>query len=152
MNRRTHQSSTCQPPVSRPRRSEFFGRVIFESIILFILLFAVSASAQDANGLIEQSGIKGGLIVHLGCADGERITRLHAGDQYFVHGLDTDPAKVAAAREYILKQETYGPVSVDRWDGRNLPYADNLVNLIIAEKPEKVSEAEMLRALAVRHR
>ncbi|MEJ2704487.1 MAG: methyltransferase domain-containing protein [Sedimentisphaerales bacterium] len=131
-----------------PEWSRFSGRVIPKSAVLFILLFAVSTSAQNVNGLLEQSGIKGGLIVHLGCSNGERIARLRAGDQYFVHGLDTDPARVAAARDYLLMQGAYGPVSVDRWDGRNLPYADNLVNLIIAEKPENVSKAEMLRVLA----
>ena len=73
---------------------------------------------------------------------------MRAGDQYCVHGLDTDPAQVASARADLVEQGVYGPVSVDQWDGRHLPYADNLVNLIVAEEPAQLSEAELFRALA----
>jgi SAM-dependent methyltransferase len=111
------------------------------------MLSAVSVSAEDANELLKLSGIKGGLVVHLGCSNGKLTARLRIGDQYFVHGLDSDPTEVAAARAHILELGIYGPVSVDQWDGRNLPYADNLVNLVIAEEPENLSEAELLRAL-----
>jgi len=118
--------------------------------VLYIMLSAVPASAESAAELLKLSGIEGGLVVHLGCGDGRLTARMRAGDQYFVHGLDTDADEVAAARGHIMGQEVYGPVSVDRWDGRNLPYADNLVNLIIAAEPEDLSEVELLRVLAPR--
>jgi len=89
-------------------------------------------------------------VVKIGCSDPALITALRAGDQYLVHALDTDPARVAAAREHIINKGVYGPVSVDHWDGRRLPYAENLVNLIVAEQQAQVSEAELLRALAPR--
>ena len=129
-----------------PQRS--FRLVVLAGGILCMMLPTVSVSAEDADELLKLSRIKGGLVVHLGCSDGRLTARLRAGDQYFVHGLDSDSAEVAAARDHILERGIYGPVSVDRWDGRNLPYADNLVNLIIAEEPENLSEAELLRALA----
>jgi outer membrane protein assembly factor BamB len=113
-----------------------------------MMLSAVSVSEESAEELLQLSETKGGLVVHLGCSEGKLTARLRAGDQYFVHGLDSNPAAVAAARSHILERGIYGPVSIDRWDGRNLPYADNLVNLIIAEKPENVSQAKLLRALA----
>ena len=39
-------------------------------------------------------------------------------------------------------------VTVERWDGRHLPYVDNLVNLVIAEDPGQASEDELLRVAA----
>ena len=135
-------------PTQRHLTRRFFRLVVLTSSFLCMMLSAVSVSADDARELLTISGIKGGLIVHLGCSDGTLTARLCAGDQYFVHGLDSDSTDIAAARDHILKQGLYGPVSVDRWDGRNLPYADNLVNLIIVEEHENVSEAELLRALA----
>ncbi|MHC4228001.1 MAG: outer membrane protein assembly factor BamB family protein [Planctomycetota bacterium] len=116
--------------------------------LLCILLSGVSVSAESAAELLKLSETEGGLIAHLGCGEGKLTARLRAGDQYFVHGLDTDADQIAAAREHIIERGIYGPVSVDRWDGRNLPYVDNLVNLIVAEEPVDLSEAELLRALA----
>ena len=47
--------------------------------------------------------------------------------------MDTDPENVAKVREHLQSRGLYGPVSVDTFDGRRLPYAENLVNLIVAE-------------------
>ena len=106
--------------------------------LLLFLLSAPLASAEDAAKLLRLSGAKGGFIVHLGCGEGTLTARLRAGDQYFVHGLDTEATQVASARADLIEQGVYGPVSVDQWDGRHLPYADNLVNLIVAEEPAQL--------------
>ncbi|MHC4353976.1 MAG: outer membrane protein assembly factor BamB family protein, partial [Planctomycetota bacterium] len=66
---------------------------------------------------------------------------------YLVHGLDSDRQKVRRAREHIQSLGIYGNVSVDMFDGRQLPYADNLVNLVVAEHPGEVSPAEIMRVL-----
>ena len=116
--------------------------------VLCVIASAAPASAESAAELLGLSGTKGGLIVHLGCGDGKLTAQLRLGDQYLVHGLDTATNDVIAAREHITERGAYGPVSVDKWDGRNLPYADNLVNLIVAEEFENLSEAELLRVLA----
>jgi len=76
--------------------------------------------------------------------------QLRNGNQYVVHGLARDSSEVAAARAKLIKQGIYGPVSIDQWDGRHLPYADNLVNLIVAEEPAHLSEEELLRVLTPR--
>jgi len=116
--------------------------------VLCVIASAAPVRAESAAELLGLSGTKGGLVVHLGCGDGKLTAQLRPGDQYFVHGLDTDADDVVAAREHIMEQGIYGPVSIDKWDGRNLPYADNLVNLIVAEELENLSEAELLRVLA----
>ena len=50
-----------------------------------------------------------------------------------VQGLDTDPQNVDAARKHIQSLGIYGKVSADLFDGKQLPYVDDCVNLIVAE-------------------
>ena len=110
---------------------------------------ATGALADDAaQGILKTTGFHGGLIVHLGCGDGRLTCELAKPENCLVHGLDTDAATVAAAREYLQDAGVYGRVAVDTFDGRHLPYADNLVNLIVAEQLGDVSSKEALRVLA----
>jgi len=111
----------------------------------------VDEKARDeAKGIIADAGIQGGLIVHLGCGKGSLTAALRVNDRCLVHGLDRDPQKVAAARRNIQAMDLYGPVSVDVWDGKSLPYTGNLVNLIIAEESASVGMKELMRVLAPR--
>ncbi len=98
--------------------------------------------------LVETAGCQGGLVVHLGCGDGTLTAALHTGESYLVPGLDIDPEHVQRARETIRARGIYGPVSADTFDGKSLPYADNLVNLLVAEDLGAVSRDEVLRVLA----
>ena len=113
------------------------------------LLFAAEPNPQKtAPDILTAFGIKGGLIVHVGCGDGKLTAALHANDSFLVQGLDTDMKNVAAARQYVQSLGLYGKVSVEQFDGKRLPYADNLVNLIVASDECRVPEAELLRVLA----
>jgi outer membrane protein assembly factor BamB len=103
---------------------------------------------EEAKYILEKSGIKGGLIVHINCGDGVLTHALKANDSYIVHGLDADDRKVDTARAFILSKKSYGPVSVDYLAGGRLPYTDNLVNLIVAENLGKISKDEAMRVLA----
>lgn len=125
--------------------------------VAVLLALGMSSAARAAAGgpeqalarqILDATGIQGGLVVHLGCGDGRLTAALRAGGGYVVQGLDTSAANVERAREYLLGQGVYGAVTVERWDGRRLPYVDNLVNLIVAEEPEQAPQSELLRALA----
>ena len=96
------------------------------------------------SDILKTTGIKGGLIVHVGCGDGKLTVALHANDSFLVHGLDTD---VTAARKHIQSLGLYGPVSVEQWTGDRLPYTDNLVNLVVADNLGKLPMREVLRVL-----
>jgi outer membrane protein assembly factor BamB len=101
-----------------------------------------------ARHILAATGVKGGLVVHLGSGDGRLTAALRADEKYTVHGLDPDPAMVAAARRNIVKQGRYGSVSVEQLAGSILPYTDNLINLVVAEDQGSVSTAEIRRVLA----
>ena len=108
-----------------------------------------ASPADDAAAQIhEATGVSGGLLVHLGCGDGRLTAALRAGDGYLVHGLDSDAANVARARRHIQSLGSYGPVSVDRFDGTRLPYIDNVVNALVVDQAASVSIEEITRVLA----
>lgn len=108
------------------------------------------SAQKKAREILQQGGIQGGLIVHLGCGNGTVTAALGADDCYVAQGLDVDVRKVEKARKNIQSMGRYGRVSVSQWDGQRLPYADNLVNLIVAEEPDAVAVDEVLRVLAPR--
>ncbi len=104
--------------------------------------------SRAVRQIMEATGVRGGLAVHLGCGDGRLTAALRAADAWIVHGLDTDTDDVTAARRHLRQRGLYGPVSVERFDGRRLPYVDNLVNLVVVNEESEVSAAEMRRVLA----
>jgi outer membrane protein assembly factor BamB len=119
------------------------------------MVFSISTlSAQNtfqqptAMEILNTTGLKGGLIVHLGCGKGELTAALHINDRYLVHGIDTDPQAIIQARKHIQELGLYGKVSVCELDGRDLPYTDNLVNLLIVENNSSVPIEECMRVLA----
>jgi len=107
----------------------------------------VPAAAPSPRALLEASGVQGGLVVVVGCADGSALTALPGESQWLVQGLDTNEEHVQQARGRLAKLGTYGRVSVRHFDGKTLPYIDNLVNLVIAPADCPVGEDELLRVL-----
>ena len=103
---------------------------------------------QKAKQILDAAGFTGGIIVHLGCGDGMLTAALSADDNYIVHGLDSNAQAVQAARQYIRRQGIYGPVSIEHFDGKSLPYTDNLVNLVVADNASGVPMPEVMRVLA----
>lgn len=103
--------------------------------------------AGAADDVIELSGVKGGLIVHLGCGDGKRTAALHKTDAFLVHGLDRDAAKIETARNRLIEQRVHGKVTVEHWTKKTLPFIDNLVNLIVVEDAGGIPMTEVMRVL-----
>jgi len=127
-------------------------------------------AAAAARQILTVTGIRGGLVVHVGCGNGRLTAALWeaashepraASDaapklgarslalvpSFLVHGLDRDPKAVAEARRTIRSLGLYGPVAADRLTSPRLPYIDNLVNLVVAEDLGDVPMAEVLRVL-----
>ncbi|MEK6236261.1 MAG: PQQ-binding-like beta-propeller repeat protein, partial [Planctomycetales bacterium] len=104
------------------------------------------AEQQDAR-ILKETGVQGGLIVHLGCGDGE-LTAALAGERFRVHGLSTNDNDVNGARALLRKRGIYGRASVDRLRGNRLPYIDGSINLLVSEDLGEIPAAEVLRVLA----
>ena len=112
---------------------------------------AAAARGGSAEQILKASGVRGGLVVHLGCGDPGTpglTAALHANDSYLVHGLDTDPSRVEAVRRQIQSLGLYGPVSAEAFAGGRLPYVDNLVNLVVVGRACGAGAEEIARVLA----
>ena len=48
-----------------------------------------------------------------------------------VNVLDADARKVEALRKSMVAANSYGKASVEQWTEPELPYADNLVSLLV---------------------
>ena len=117
-------------------------------ICLTIVLSVIPCAWGGAVESAKSSGIQGGLVVHVGCGDGKTTAALRAGDSFIVQGIDTDPADAAATRALAKKLGLSGKVLADTFDGKALPYTDNLVNLLVVSEAYQVSKDEMLRVLS----
>ena len=134
------------------RRRSFMGTAmrvkLCFALVPILVVCGVSHARPEARNLLVDSGIKGGLVVHLGCGEGELTAALCADDRYLVHGLDRSAKNIALAREHIHAEGIYGQVSVELLEAATLPYADNLVNLIVVSGDGlKVTHGEMERVL-----
>ncbi|MHC4330644.1 MAG: outer membrane protein assembly factor BamB family protein, partial [Planctomycetota bacterium] len=127
-------------------------RLIFDTAchLFAILLICSTAQAQEqqAERILETTGVRGGLVVHIGCGDGKLTAALRANDSYIVHGLDRSSENVAKARQYIGSLNLCGKVSVNRLTSDYLPYVDNLVNLVVAGNLGSIPMDEVIRVLA----
>jgi len=106
------------------------------------------AADGRARPILDATGVKGGLVVHLGCGDGTLTAALRVSDAHVVHGLDIDPTNVSNARKRLTALGLYGPVSVALLRGTRLPYAENLVTLAVVSDRSGVPMAEVMRVLA----
>jgi outer membrane protein assembly factor BamB len=119
-------------------------------VCLLVTCFAAQGPApeEEARSILETTGIKGGLIIHLGCGDGRLTAALCRAPAYQVHGLDSDAQHVQQARKLLRASGRYGQVSVEQWAEARLPYGDNLVNLLVAEDLGPIPMREVMRVLA----
>lgn len=121
--------------------------------LVFMSLGLTSAHA-DLGDVVKSSGVTGGVVVHLWCADGRETVKLCRSDSYSVQGLDDDTTNIEAARALVRGMGRSDNLSFDTFDGVHLPYVDNMVNLIVGEGrtdgPESVAEIELMRVLAPR--
>ncbi len=104
-------------------------------------LVATSATSLPAN-----ADVSGGLIVHLDCGTGEATAGLYVPGRSLVRGLDSSAANIVKARAHVQSKGLYGPVSIGQYDRKTLPFIDNSVTVVVAEKPS-VPMAEIMRVL-----
>jgi len=108
---------------------------------------ADSGAAAVARRVLTVSGVKGGLVVHVGCGDGRVTAALGAAGGFLVHGLDPDAANVKKARARLRSLGIHGRATAEHWRLGGLPYADGVVNLLVAEHPDLAPADEVMRVL-----
>ena len=110
------------------------------------------AADATAGEVVEASGAEGGLVVHVGSGDPARwaafTAELGIDPRCLVHGLYGDPEAIDEVRRRLRASGRYGRVSAEPWTGPSLPYAEGLVNLLVATDLGKISKDEVMRVLA----
>lgn len=119
---------------------------VFGAIATIAILFS-TASTSTAQVTPADSGVRGGLVVSLDFKDAADLAALRVNNSYIVEGLDTDQAKVALASRNLKELGVAGKVTAAVFDGRSLPYTDNVVNLLVADGLGDIAEPEVLRVL-----
>jgi len=106
-------------------------------------------SGARAAEILRATGVRGGLCVVLGCGDGELAAELAGTGKFLVHALDPERAPVEAARSLLRSRGIYGLAWAERYASARLPYAENLVNLLVADDLGRagVSRDEVIRVL-----
>lgn len=121
------------------------------TVLALSLLFASAQAnanpSEQAGELLRRADVSAGFFVHLGCGTGELTEALGQGETVQVHGLDRSADHIATARSRGVRDGSYGDISFERLDSDQLPYVDNLVNLLVAEDLGEVSMEEILRVL-----
>ena len=118
------------------------------AISLTVSVTADEQAGQEAQRILDATGVKGGVVVHIGCGDGSLTAALCANESYIVQGLDDDAKNIEKARKHIRSPGLYGKVSIDQLRGDRLPYIDNFVNLVVSENMNEIPTGEVLRILA----
>ncbi|MEM7473444.1 MAG: PQQ-binding-like beta-propeller repeat protein [Planctomycetota bacterium] len=124
-----------------------------QMILLGVIVFltgslALPAYAQtEASQILEQANVSGGFLVHLGAKDADLALQLKTRESIQVHVLTRASEDVTKVREQLMAAKANGPIAVDLLASNELPYVDNLVNLLITEDMGQVSREEALRVL-----
>lgn len=107
-------------------------------LTLFLLGSSLALADNDRKGL----------VICLGEDALTGISDKWNADGFLIQGLETSDEAVAALRQKIKDAGCYGKVSVVRYDGKTLPYVDNLASHVIAGAQCHVPRDEILRVLA----
>jgi outer membrane protein assembly factor BamB len=109
--------------------------------------------AGDLAGLLASPETRPGLLVLLDCADGRAAVRARLDGKYVVQACVADAATLRGLRAEIRQVGAYGPVSAILRSDQSLPYADDMVNVVVAERfgalrASGLGIREVLRVLA----
>lgn len=94
-----------------------------------------------AGDLAKSAGVSGGFCVHVGASDEKLAAKLISTGPFLVQLLGTDRAAAEKLRALVRGRKLYGRITVDRSPLGTLPYADNLVNLLVVEDAAAASVA-----------
>lgn len=84
------------------------------------------------RAILKSAGTTTGFCVDLGCGSGDLAVEISQQSKFFVHALETDDARVAAARRQLDATGLYGRrVAAEKGDLTRLPYPDYCANVIV---------------------
>ena len=124
-------------------------------VMLLLVGEPIDAHAGEARApsLPPDGQLDAGLCIVAPAPDGAALCDLTRGGRVLVQALAADDASLAQTRQVIQSKGLYGVATIARPLGFDpLPYADDLVNLVIIDRdalgPTAPAQAEILRIVA----
>ncbi|MEJ2702594.1 MAG: PQQ-binding-like beta-propeller repeat protein [Sedimentisphaerales bacterium] len=111
-------------------------------IVVPALVGSASEAGVSAKVITTSSGFTGGICVVLGSKDGDLAAALSQRGRFIVQVLVPEKALLDKIRASLRSTGLYGPVSADLSDGDRLPYAENLINLVVVKDNADVVKQE----------
>ena len=130
-----------------------FTAIAFVALFLVALISPAQDSASQISGelskkdILERSSVKGGLFVHLGPKNARLLLQVSEDPRFVCQGLTRDSSLRQRLLEELSATRDYGRCSANTLNQVNLPYADNLVRILVVEASCGVEESELWRVL-----
>ncbi len=131
------------------------ARVAYCLLMCAVMFTGVTARAGEGPDAVaaltlEQSGVTQGLCLVVGAREEKLVAALVAGSGLYVQACTRDSTGVKAGREALVAAGAHDRASVVWREADHLPYADDLVNLLVVPRwgSERLDAKEVVRVLA----
>ena len=125
-----------------PMRNRESFHLQVPALIYLAVVFACLAGVSRADGaslaerFVEASGRRGGMSIVIGLRSPRFGRHISEQGQFFVECLYESASDRERSRKRLWRSRRYGRLTANEWDGEHLPYADNLLNLVIIDNWE----------------
>tara|TARA_B110000483_G_C18173828_1_gene534289 strand:+ start:1398 stop:2090 length:693 start_codon:yes stop_codon:yes gene_type:complete len=109
--------------------------------------FSFSLFGEELNPVKDAALLNGGIIVTLDLTDATQLEELASNPSLRIQALLEENEAIEPLRKSIHQAGKYGQISVNPHNGSELPYIDNLVNLVICDQSTNIPRDELLRVL-----
>lgn len=109
--------------------------------VVFGLNCAHGASIEDV------ASVPGGLAVFVGATDAKTALELASGERWISLVLAPSASEADKIQVAVHENGAAGLITVGVWDGKTLPLADHMANLIVVDPAVRIDQEEILRAL-----
>ncbi|MHC4993739.1 MAG: outer membrane protein assembly factor BamB family protein [Planctomycetota bacterium] len=120
--------------------------------VLALLWVAVcitgSAVGNEADVVQNATRLNGGIVIVLDPTDATLLIDLAARPAIQVQALLQQHGAIDSLRQSIRQTGKYGQISVNHYNGSELPYVDNLVNMVVCDQGAKIPRQELMRVIA----
>ena len=116
-------------------------------MLIGVLMVVVGLPSAKGESVAELAGVPGGLAVHVGASDARLALELAGAERWITLVLVRSAPDADKRRDAVFAGGGAGLVTVDVWDGKKLPLADHMANLIVVDPTAEIDQEEVLRAL-----
>ncbi len=141
--------ATSRSAVCLRNKNHYLKYLIFFCVLI---AFKPFANAVESATIPDFDNLRPGLCTYLSNQHDSALP-LELAKNYHVHWLTSDQEKLNAFRDAALKRNQYGRIVVDHANLKALPYANNLINLVVIEDYNALSKnglniKEIMRVVA----